>query len=205
MVIEQRVARKRSSTSPVRRPRRAAVALIPSEQIEQAILLIRGQRVILDFDLAALYETSTKAFNQAAKRNRDRFPADFRFQLTQSERDEVVTNCDHLRRRKFSPVLPWAFTEHGAVMAANVLKSKRAVLVSIVVVRAFVQLRQILATHKDLARQIEDLERQFVNKSAEHETHIRQLYALLDELMRPPESKVKTRIGFHSEAGGTGR
>ncbi len=114
----------------------------------------------------------------------------------------MVANCDHLRRLRFSPVLPWAFTEHGAIMAANVLNSGRAVEVSILVVRAFVRLRHIIATHEDLARRIAELERRFSHKTAEHEAHIQQIYALLEELMTPPDPTAKPRIGYAAEAGG---
>ncbi len=189
-----------------RRGRQGALstALIPQDRIERAILLLRGQRVLLDADLAELYGVPTKAFNQAVKRNTERFPPDFRFQLSKAERDEVVTNCDHLQRLKFSPVLPWAFTEHGAIMAANVLNSARAVAVSIVVVRAFVRLRQVIATHKDLAQRIERLEGQFGHKSAEREAHIEQIYALLEELMAPHDAPKREPIGFASEGGDWG-
>ncbi len=174
----------------------AAHTLAAPERIDRAILVLRGQRVMLDADLAALYGISTKAFNQAVKRNAERFPEDFRFQLAAAERDEVVAKCDHLRGLKFSSARPWAFTEHGAIMAATVLHSQRAVAVSILVVRAFVRLRQILSAHKDLAERIATLERQFTDKSAEHEAHIRQIYELIDELMTPPPPAGKRRIGF---------
>jgi hypothetical protein len=95
--------------------------LIPLEVIERSILLIRGQRVMLDADLAGLYGVSTKRLNEQVRRNRDRFPGDFMFQLTANEKAEVVANCDHLAKLRFSPVLPNAFTEHGAIMAANFL------------------------------------------------------------------------------------
>ena len=110
--------------------------------VESRILIIRSQNVLLDRDLAELYGVSTKAFNQAAKRNQDRFPKDFMFQLTAQEKEEVVTNCDHLRSLSFSPNLPFAFTEHGALMAANLLNSARAVRMSIYVIRAFIRLRK---------------------------------------------------------------
>ena len=115
--------------------------LVPSERIERSILFIRGQKVMLDADLADLYGVATKVLNQAVKRNMDRFPGDFLFQLTAEEKAEVVTDCDHLAKLKFSPVLPYAFTEHGAIMAASVLNSPQAVEVSVFVVRAFVRLR----------------------------------------------------------------
>jgi hypothetical protein len=138
-------------------------ALIPMEAIEKKILVLRGQKVMLDSDLAELYGTTTKAFNQAIKRNRDRFPEDFMFQLTKDEKQEVVTVCDHLAKLKFSPVLPFAFTEHGAIMAASVLNSPRAVDVSVYVVRAFIRLRQIIAMNKDLAHKMAELERKVGN------------------------------------------
>jgi hypothetical protein len=102
--------------------------VVPVGQVERSILLVRGMKVMLDCDLARLYGTTTKVFNQAVKRNSDRFPSDFMFQLTVKEKEEVVTNCDHLLRLKFSPTLPYAFTEHGAIMAANVLNTPRAKL-----------------------------------------------------------------------------
>ena len=130
-------------------------ALIPVERIERAILLIRGHKVMLDADLGRLYGVPTKALNQAVRRNKDRFPSDFMFRLSKNEKEEVVTNCDHLHKLKFSPVLPYAFTEHGAIMLANVLNSRRAIEVSVVVVRAFVRLRGVLASHKELAQKLD--------------------------------------------------
>src|SRR5215475_3025437 len=133
-------------------------AIVPVEGIESRILLVRGQKVMLDSDLADVYGTTTKALNQAVKRNRRRFPADFMFQLTAQEKEEVVTNCDHLRRLKYSPALPHAFTEHGALMLASILNSATAVQASIAVVRAFIRLREILATHTELAGKLAELE-----------------------------------------------
>jgi hypothetical protein len=117
-------------------------AVIPVERIETKILLIRGQKVMVDADLAELYDVPTKRLNEQVKRNRARFPADFVFRLTTQEKAEVVANCDHLNRLRFSPALPYAFTEHGAIMAAAVLNSARAIEVSVYVVRAFVRLRE---------------------------------------------------------------
>jgi len=133
--------------------------LVSRERIEQTILIIRGHRVMLDADLAGLYGVTTKRLNEQVKRNRKRFPADFMFQLTSREKAEVVANCDHLTRLKFSPAKPFAFTEHGAVMVASVLNSERAVEVSVYVVRAFVKLRELLGTHKKLAQKLAQLER----------------------------------------------
>jgi hypothetical protein len=127
-------------------------------KIESRIFVIRGQKVMLDADLAELYGVETKVLNQAVKRNHDRFPKDFMFQLTTHEKIEVVTNCDHLTKLKYSTTLPYAFTEHGALMLGNVLKSMRAVEVSLMVVRAFVHLRELVSTHKDFAKKLNQLE-----------------------------------------------
>ncbi len=129
--------------------------------------------------------------NQAVKRNRDRFPKDFMFQLTPEEKLEVVTICDHLSKIKYSPVLPHAFTEHGAIMAASVLNSKRAVEASVYVVRAFVRLREMLAANKELAHKLAELER----KVESHDGTIQALVAAIRKLMIPPEPKEK-KIGF---------
>ena len=138
-----------------------------------------------------MYGVSTKALNQAVKRNTDLFPKDFMFRLTQQEKSEVVTNCDHLSKLKFSPTIPFAFTEHGAIMVANVLNSERAVEVSIYVVRAFVKLREMLGTHKALAQKLAELERQVES----HDSHIRSLFEAIRQLMEPPTQKSR-RIGF---------
>jgi hypothetical protein len=168
-------------------------ALIPVEVIEQRILLIRGQRVMLDADLAGLYGTTTRRLNEQVKRNRGRFPEDFMFQLTKKEKAEVVAICDHLTKLKFSPVLPNAFTEHGAIMVASVLNTNRAIQVSVFVVRAFVKLREMLATHKDLAHKLAELERKLQN----HDESIRSLVVAIRQLMRPSEPEPpKKRIGF---------
>ncbi len=134
-------------------------ALVSRKQIEQTILIIRGHRVMLDTDLANLYGVTTKRLNEQVRRNRNRFPADFMFQLTSMEKAEVVANCDHLKKLKFSPVRPLVFTEHGAIMVASVLNSKRAIEVSIYVVRAFVKLREMLGAHRELAQKLSELER----------------------------------------------
>ena len=163
------------------------------QQIDSRILLIRGHRVMLDADLAEVYGTTTKALNQAVKRNRERFPAEFMFQLTRREKDEVVTNCDHLRKLKYSPNFPFAFTEYGAVMLASVLNSPIAVQASIAVVRAFIRLREILSTHKELARKLKELE----NRIEGHDEEITALFDAIRELMESPEKPSK-QIGFHA-------
>ena len=125
--------------------------LVPIERIAQSILVIRGQKVIIDADLAALYGVPTKALNQAVKRNPARFPEDFMFRLSAAEKTEVVTNRDHLAKLTFAKTLPYAFTEHGAIRAANVLNSPRAAELGVYVVRAFVRLRELQAGNKELA------------------------------------------------------
>jgi hypothetical protein len=150
--------------------------------------VIRGQKVMLDMDLADLYKIPTKALNQAVKRNKDRFPEDFMFQLTKQEKAQVVTDCDHLERLKFSPTLPYAFTEHGAVMLANVLSSRVAVQVSIQIVRAFIRLREAVASHKDLARRLDQLEKKY-------DAQFKAVFDAIRQLMTPPEPK-KRKIGF---------
>jgi hypothetical protein len=167
-------------------------SLIPLERIERSILLIRGVKVILDADLAQVYGVSTKAFNQAVKRNKERFPDDFTFRLTKEEKREVVTNCDHLQRLRYSPVLPAAFTEHGAVMAATVLNSDRAIKLSIFVVRAFLKFREMLGTQNEFARKLGELEKKF----AEHDKKFRVVFEAIRELMQPTPVPPKRRIGF---------
>ncbi len=166
-------------------------SLVPMERIESMILLIHGQKVMLDADLADLYGVPTKRLNEQVKRNIDRFPEDFMFQLNAEEKKEVVANCDHLKRLRFSPGMPRAFTEHGAMMLASVLSSRRAVEVSVFVVRAFVRLRQVLAGHRELARRVGELE----GRSKKHDDQIRSLVEAIRQLTAAPESKSK-RIGF---------
>ena len=164
--------------------------IIP-ETVASRILSLRGQRVMLDADLAELYGVETKVLNQAVKRNAERFPMDFMFQLTAAEKDEVVTNCDHLARLKFSASLPYAFTEHGALMLGNVLKSSRAVEVSLLVVRAFVQIREMLSAHKDIAAKLDQMER----KLSSHDQAIAGLIDAIRQLMNHP-APARRGIGF---------
>jgi len=165
--------------------------IIPISKIEQRILLIRGQRVILDADLAMLYGVSTRVLNQAVRRNLKRFPQDFMFKLGQPEKNEVITICDHLKNIKYAKALPNAFTEHGAIMAASILNTERAVHISVFVVRAFVKLREMLSTHKELAHKLAELERKLQN----HDQSIQSLVVTIRQLMKPPETK-KRPIGF---------
>ncbi|GHU33983.1 hypothetical protein AGMMS50256_26990 [Betaproteobacteria bacterium] len=148
-------------------------ALISVSRIEPRILVIRGQKVMIDADLAELYGVPTKALNQAVKRNSERFPSDFMFQLTIEEKLEVVTNCDHLVKLKFSKSLPFAFTEHGAIQASNVLASAQAVEMGVYVVRAFVRLREVLASNRELALRLDDLEEKTEALAFQHDTFAR--------------------------------
>jgi hypothetical protein len=161
-------------------------------KIQQRILLIRGEKVIVDADLAEAYGVTTKALNQAVSRNADRFPPDFMFRLTREEKLEVVTNCDHLQNLKFSPVNPRVFTEHGAIMAASVLNSAKAIEVSVFVVRAFVQLREMIEDHKELATKISQLER----KISGHDKQILGIVNAIKKLMGPEPPPKKRQIGF---------
>lgn len=138
--------------------------MIPTEKIDRAILFVRGQKVMLDSDLAVIYGVKTSRLNEQVKRNKDRFPPDFMFQITAEEKQEVIANCDHLEKLKFSRTNPYAFTEHGTIMLANVLNTPTAIETSVLIVRAFVKLREILSTHKDLERKILELESKYDNQ-----------------------------------------
>ncbi|MBI5462409.1 MAG: ORF6N domain-containing protein [Gammaproteobacteria bacterium] len=171
------------------------------EPIASRILSIRSQKVMIDADLAELYGVPTKALNQAIKRNPARFPDDFVFQLTAEEKQEVVTNCDHLGKLKYSNALPFAFTEHGAIQAANVLNSPQAAEVGVYVVRAFVRLRALLASNKELAQRLDELEQRIERKLQTHDQAITGLIETLRQMMAPEEPK-RRPIGFvHSEDG----
>ena len=159
-------------------------SVLPVERVEETILFIRGQKAILDADLAKLYGVTTKRLNEQVKRNRDRFPDDFMFQLKVEEKAEVVANCDHLSTLKYSRVLPHAFTEHGAIMAASVLNTPRAIETSIFVVRAFVKLREMLATHKELERKLIALENKY-------DEQFKVVFEAIRALMSPPEGTTK--------------
>ena len=159
------------------------------------ILTIRSQKVLLDADLAAIYGVPTKALNQAVKRNADRFPNDFLFQLTDEEKQEVVTNCDHLARLKFSKTLPYAFTEHGALMAANVLNSPEAVKMSVYVVRAFIKQRELLMAQSDVLKKLTQMDAKLLKQ----DDALRLIWRELQPLLSPPPSPPKRQIGFHQK------
>jgi hypothetical protein len=161
-------------------------------RVERIILLIRGQKVILDSDLAQLYGVTTGNLNKAVKRNIDRFPNDFMFQLTPEEHKSLRFQFGSLEKGRHSKYLPYAFTEQGVAMLSSVLRSNRAIEVNIAIMRAFVRLRQILATHKELSRKLEDLER----KLGDHDEQIKTIFEAIRQLMLPPDKKGKKKIGF---------
>jgi hypothetical protein len=172
-------------------------ALVPIEQISSSIVQLRGQRVLLDNELAALYGVTTKRFNEQVKRNKDRFPEDFMFRLVRAEvdalnRSQIATGSQKHRDPRFPP---FAFTEHGAIMAATILNSPRAVEMSVYVVRAFVQLRDMLASNKELARRLDELER----KLATHDQAITGILKTIRELMSPPAEPKRRGIGFTAD------
>ena len=165
-----------------------------SEHLEPLIFRIRGQRVVADADLARLYGVSTKRFNQALMRNLNRFPTDFAFQLTPSElenlRSQFVTTSHGGRR-----YLPWALTEHGALMAANILRSERAVQMSVFVVRAFVRLREQVAANTAILKRLAEIDKTLL----QHDAALRDVYQKLLPLLQPPPDLPKRRIGFHRD------
>ena len=167
----------------------AKAALVPIERIERSILLVRGEKVLLDADLAALYGVETKVLVQAVKRNRDRFPKDFMFQLAREEfanlKSQFVTSSWGGRRSS-----PYAFTEQGVAMLSSVLKSRRAVQVNVEIMRTFVRLRGMLASHAGLARKLDALEKRY-------DAQFKAVFDAIRQLMAPPEPKRK-RIGFRT-------
>ncbi|MHB1880839.1 MAG: ORF6N domain-containing protein [Acidithiobacillus sp.] len=175
--------------------------IVAVEMLSQRIHFIRGQKVMLDADLAELYGVTTKRFNEQVKRNLDRFPPDFMFQLDNEEhtalRSQIATSNTGRGGRRYPP---YAFTEHGAIMAATVLNSAKAIEMSVFVVRAFIQLREMLSTHKELAAQLEALERTV----STHDQAIAGLINAIRELMRTPDTKSRS-IGFTADIDGGGQ
>jgi hypothetical protein len=170
----------------------APSTLIQTGQVERAILLIRGQRVMLDRDLAALYEVTTGNLNKAVQRNLDRFPADFMFQLTVDEAAALRFQFGSLKRGQHFKYLPRAFTQEGVAMLSSVLRSPRAIRVNIAIMRVFVRLREALALHRELARKLAALER----KIESHDASIRTLFDAIRILAAPPTQPPR-EIGFH--------
>jgi hypothetical protein len=185
-------------------------------QLEPLIFSIRGRRVVLDADLARLYEVSTKRFNEAFKRNHRRFPTDFAFQLTAAEfnlmRSQIATGSQQQpdlpeeksnwsqfattsSRHRGTTYRPWAFTEHGALMAANILRSERAVQMSVFVVRAFVRLREHVAANTAVLKRLAEIDKTLLR----HDATLRDVYQKLLPLLQPPAYPPKRRIGFHTD------
>lgn len=165
--------------------------------IESKIYEVRKEKVMLDFDLAEMYEVENRALKQAVKRNMDRFPSDFMFQLSKKEWQEVITNCDNLPEGiKFSPATPFAFTEQGVSMLSSILRSKKAILVNIAIMRAFVVLRQYALSHKDLTTKLEELEKKY-NKQ------FKDVYEAINYLLQndkqEKEFKERKKIGFKTK------
>jgi len=176
-------------------------ALISDEQIMQSILVFRGHKILLDAGLAALYGVSTKRLNEQVKRNLERFPTDFLFRLSAAEvealyRSHFATGSQKHRDPRFPP---YAFTEHGAIMAAMILNSPRAVEMSVYVVRAFVRLRELLGSNTALARKLDELERKYQH----HDEAIKAILSAIRELMNPPTPKSRP-IGFTADLEGKG-
>ena len=168
--------------------------MVPLVEIERRILTLRGQKVMLDSDLAGLYGVTTSRLNEQVRRNPDRFPSDFMFHLTQQEFTTLISQTATSKGRGGRRKLPYVFTEHGAIMAANVLNSRRAIEVSVYVVRAFVQMRDLMSSNKELAQKFAELER----KLATHDQAITGILKAIHELMSPPEIKRRS-IGFTAD------
>ena len=169
------------------------VVTIPIERVERAILIIRGQKVLLDSHLAALYDVTTFRLNEAVKRNIDRFPDDFMLRLTPEERNSLTSQFAMSNGRGGRRNLPYAFTQEGVAMLSSVLNSPSAVAVNIQIMRAFVRLREMLASHADLARKLEQLETKY-----DGQFHV--IFDAIRQLMAEPESRRKPPIGFHTES-----
>lgn len=163
-----------------------------ASDIERRILLIRNEKVIIDADLAEFYGVPTKRLNEQVRRNKERFPNDFMFRLTKEEKSEVVANCDHLSKLRFSTALPIAFTEHGAIMAANVINSKRAIEMGVFVVRAFIRLRWMISENQEFLQRFEELEQRLGG----HDKQIRELLMLIRGLVNQTVPEKRRRIGF---------
>ena len=162
-------------------------------QIKNLIYTIRGHRVMLDSDLAMLYEVETKKLNQAVKRNLKRFPTDFMFQLTDDEQRELVTNCDRLNNLKHSSSNAYVFTEHGVTMLASILNSEKAIEINVQIIRAFVQLRQFVLEHKELTKRFTELEQYFIRYCKDNEADKQKIYEAIDLLM---DRTKPAKIGF---------
>lgn len=172
-------------------------SIIPTERIEGVIYIIRGHKVILDKDLAALYGVETKQLNRAVSRNQKRFPKDFIFKLAKEEWDLLkcqigTSNIGRGGKQK----LPMAFTEHGVAMASNLLKSQRAAEVSVEIVRAFIRMRQVLATHKEMSKELAELKSFLLKHSNKTDREFKKIWMAIDRLSTPPSKIRQRQIGF---------
>ncbi|MDR6966498.1 phage regulator Rha-like protein [Flavobacterium arsenatis] len=168
-------------------------SIVPTEVIMNKILFIRGQKVMIDRDLAELYGVTTKRLNEQVKRNVNRFPEHFMFQLNEVEKEYVVANCDHLKKLKFSSTSPYVFTEHGTMMLASVLNSEKAVETSIRIIEVFVKMREYFTDNLNLKLEIESIKKKLTN----HDKNIELVFNYLDELMDKQDNKVeRSRIGY---------
>ena len=165
--------------------------LIPDEMILNKILLLRGEKVMISNDLAVLYGVTTKRLNEQVKRNIKRFPKHFMFQLTEQEKDKVVANCDHLQNLKYSPYLPYVFSEHGTVMLANVLNSERAIQVSVRIVEIYIKMRENILTNKELLLKMEQLEKRVESQDEK----IGMIFQYLKKFIEVQEKPLK-RVGY---------
>lgn len=164
--------------------------LVPVEVIESRIFIIRGHKVMIDRDLSSLYGVTTKALNQAVKRNQKRFPDDFMFLLSDQEKEELVTNCDRFENLKHSTVNPLAFTEQGVAMLSSVLNSETAIFVNIQIMRTFTKLRKMFVGYKELKEKIENIE-------SKYDGQFREVFDAINKLIDPPtEEEKKLEIGF---------
>ncbi|NQT55890.1 MAG: ORF6N domain-containing protein [Desulfobacteraceae bacterium] len=172
--------------------------VVPVEQIQKSNFLIRGQKVLLDMDLTELYEVETRSLVQAVKRNIERFPSDFVFQLDKDEYDSLRSQIVISKGKGGRRYLPYAFTEQGVAMLSSVLRSKRAIQVNVAIMRAFVKLREMLSTHKELAHKLSELEEHL----KDHDHQIQTIFEAIRQLMTPPE-RPRKRIGFEVKEGRT--
>lgn len=184
-------------------PKSTKMLIISDELILNKIYLFRGQKVMLDFDLAELYEVETKRLNEQVRRNLERFPEDFMFRLSKDEwyflRSQIATLEPGMG--KYPKYLPYTFTEHGVTMLASVLRSERAIKMNIAIVRAFIALRQLAIQNKDLATQLGQLQREMYERFGEHDTQLAAIYSAIENMLAQKEAEKKDceereRIGF---------
>lgn len=170
--------------------------IMPDEAIMNKILVIRGERVMIDADLAELYLVPTKRLNEQVKRNIKRFPKHFMFELTKEEKDELVAKCDHLKKLKYSSFLPNVFTQYGVLQAANILNSDRAILMGNRIIEVFVRMHEMLSTHKEILQKIENL----IEKDTEQDNKIMLIFEYLKQFEKAKQQKLeqanRKRIGF---------